>query len=63
MEKALSPQVRYLILSGRDRRLASEGVEAAECGVGAGEVGEGLAVEGFMSEEKDFECRNNQFWM
>jgi len=58
MEKALSPQVRCLVLSGRVQEVGIGGAGAGGRSVvveQVGEVGGGLAMEGFMREEKDFE--------
>ena len=54
MEKALLPQVWYLVLNGGDKSVRGpEGVGRSVMVEQVGEVGEDLVMEGFMSERKD----------
>ena len=47
------PQVQSLVLDGGDRRHQGSGGCGRVCGGGAGDVGGGLVMGGFVSGEKD----------
>ena len=57
MERALSPQVRCLVLSGCERRFASDDrrLRVSVVVEQVSEVGRGLVMEGFVGEEEELE--------